>query len=1063
MPEERRVVTILFADITGSTALGETTDPEDVRAVLGRYYAIARDVIGTHGGTLEKFIGDAVMAVFGVPQAHGDDAERALAAALALRAAVAADPQTAALALRIGVNTGEVVAARDTGAGDFLVTGDAVNIAARLQQGADPGAVLVGERTVRAATGFRFGDEQRITAKGKSQPIVAAALIGQAERRAPRAPFLGREHDLAQLDLVAQRAFSERRPQLVTITAPAGTGKSRLVEEFASRLDPAPRRAIAQCLPYGSAVTFLPLRGLVRGLLGVADEGDVLVPLRDAFGAAGYAADDAQRLAALIGMTLGDAPETERADRDEVFAAWRLLVETLAARGPLLVVFEDLHWASDTLLDLVEHITTSRTSAPLVMVALARPELLDRRPTWGGGRRNFTSLALEPLTPDEARRLVQVMTEGVPAPIAERIVERTGGNPFFVGELVRAYEAGRRSGVRDEEISLPDTVHGTVLARIDALPAAERAVLERAAVAGRTARAAAVAALLPDLSTDAADAIMTALADRDLLVPQGGGAYTFRHIVIREVAYATLPRAERVRAHLRLAEWFEQDAPARANELAELVAYHYRQAIALSPGRRVPEGVDPAGIVAALERAARIASQAGGFGEVRQLLTEAIALAPAAEHLRLQELLGDQIGFGDATIEAYGAALDIWRADPRADPAVGARLAVKRLGVIGRWSGSISHGYSPEEEDAMIAEARALLERAPDELLAARLACAETFPLVQHRTTAQLTPELVAEYERRLIEARRLFAQRGEQDAESEALDALSAIYRDGLGDLARSVECHRARLATLHDARLLERIDAWGMLGWDGTYAGDYAAAERVFADMRAARRPGEPEFMLAHGASWSAYAAMLLGHWDTTLAITDWLVDIREEGPVGRFVYAGLAGAIRVARARMDDTRLARYRAAFAAIADLANLTPEVRTHWTAVLDQDAAAARAFFRVPSGSRDRKSELLVMVLFECRERVPDDELDALAAPGGRVDPPLMRLRLALARALNAGPAALRAAIADLDAGDLVSDAARASALLALATHDVSDRADAERRLGALGDRVFLQVLAEEW
>src|SRR4029077_8898559 len=263
MPEDRRVVTVLFADVTGSTALGETIDPEDTRAVLGRYYAIARDVISEHGGTLEKFIGDAVMAIFGIPQAHGDDAERGLAAALTLRERVAKDPETAALMLRIGVNTGEVVAARETDAGDFLITGDAVNVAARLQQHAEPGAILAGERTRRAVSAFRFADEQAIVVKGKREPIVGSVLLDRlTERRVARAPFLGRDRDLAQLDLVAQRAFGERRPQLVTITAPAGAGKSRLVEEFATRLpDAGATVATAQCLPYGAAVTFLPLRG----------------------------------------------------------------------------------------------------------------------------------------------------------------------------------------------------------------------------------------------------------------------------------------------------------------------------------------------------------------------------------------------------------------------------------------------------------------------------------------------------------------------------------------------------------------------------------------------------------------------------------------------------------------------------------------------------------------------------------------------------------------------------------------------------------------------------------
>ena len=1062
MPEERRVVTVLFSDVTGSTAMGESNDPEDVRALLGRYYAIAREVIAAHGGTLEKFIGDSVMAVFGIPQAHGDDAERALVAALALLEAVARDPQTAALALRIGVNTGEVVAARKTDAGDFLITGDAVNVAARLQQHADPGAILVGERTRRAVSGFRFGEEQQLTVKGKREPIAAAALVERlADQRAPRAPFLGRDHDLAQLDLVARRAFTERRPQLVTITAPAGTGKSRLVEEFAGRISGGVTVATAQCLPYGSAVTFLPLRGLVRDLLGAGREEDVLPRLLDAFTGAGHTDEDAHRLAALIGVTLGDTTESERRDRDEVFTAWRLLVEVLATRGPLVVVFEDIHWASDTLLDLVEHVTLSRMSTPLVMFALARPELLDRKPNWGGGRRNFTSLGLEPLSDAETRRLVTGLTEGVPDEFADRIVERSGGNPFFAGELVRAYEERRREGALDADILLPDTVHATVLARIDGLPAAERSILEYAAVAGRTARSSAIHALLPDLEEERIVHALDALAERDLLVLQSAGAYTFRHIVIREVAYATLPRADRVRAHLRLARWFEESEPARANELAELVAYHYRQAIALSPGGRVPEGLPIATVVAALERAARAASNAGAFREAAEQLREAVHLAPPEEHLRLLELRGDLLLFGNDAVNGYAEAYERWRAMPDRDPGVGARLLVKRLAVAGRWSGSLGKPLDREEFAALAAEARRLLDRAPDEMLDAKLACARAFEIVRY---ANLDPSLVAEMERGAERAAGLFASQGDVEAESEALDALAAVHRSGDGDSARALDITRRRLVHAARLSLLERIDAWSVMIWDLVYLGRYDEAIHTYGEARKTRRAGEPEYMLVHAAVWAAYAAMLCGRWDDALALGDTLIAMREEshGTIGRFTFPGWLGAMRVAAARLDTTRLARYRSAFTAIAEVGLLPEPNRSLWTAFIDHDAEAARRFLAAPLGAPDRKGELLALILFDLGERVGEDDLATLEGQAKR-DPPVIALRIRLARALNDGASELRQAIAALDEGDLVADAARAAALLALRTKDAADRADAERRLTALGDRAYLQRLAEDW
>jgi class 3 adenylate cyclase len=1058
MPEERRVVTILFSDVAGSTALGESSDPEDVRAVLARYYKIAREVIAEHGGTVEKFIGDAVMAVFGIPQAHGDDAERALAAALALRDRVAGDAQTTALTLRIGVNTGEVVSTRETGAGDFLVTGDAVNVAARLQQSAEPGTIVAGERTCRAVSGFRFADEQRIAVKGKRDPIVGAVLVERIQGlRAPRAPFLGREHDLAQLRLVAERAFGERRPQLVTITAPAGTGKSRLVDEFVSRLGPAITVATAQCLPYGSAVTFLPLRGLVRGLLRVAEDQDVPASLREAFASAGYADADSARLASVIGATLGEA--TERHDRDETFAAWRVLIETLAARDPLVVVFEDLHWASDTLLDLVEHVTVARTNAPLVMVALARPELLDRRPTWGGGRRSFTSLALEPLSDADTRRLVGVLTEGVPANIADRIVERAGGNPFFAGELVRSFEASRREGTRDADIVLPDTVHATVLARMDGLPERERRVLEYAAVTGRTARARAIGALLPDLAVDEVDNACETLVEREFLVPQAAGTYTFRHIVIREVAYATLPRAERVRAHLRIASWLQHGSDTHANELAELIAYHYRQAIALSPGGNLPEGLSAETVVAALERAARLAAAAGAYTESSQQLEEAIRLAPESDRLRLFETQGDLLGFGDGAVRGYREAIARWREVRGDDAATGARLLMKLLVVYGRWSGSVTEAMADDEFEALRGEAQRLLAAAPDEYVAARLACAHAL----HETRGgTLDRNVVGPMEAAVRSALDVFTTRDDPDLQSEAYDALAAIFR-AVGDYEAAADADRARIAMSDRLGLLERVDAISVLLWDLVYLGRYSEAVTVN-DEATVLRPGEPQFTLTHATAWAAYAAMLCGRWNDALRLGDHLVALHEEWSSAaiRFTYPGWAGALRVALARQDATRVARYRSVSHAIAHIESLSELHQHQWKALIDRDARAARIALTDRHATRDRKGELVALILLDARETIADDQLDVLDHEA-LADPPVVRLRTTLARALNADAAALRHAIGLLDEGDLIADAARASALLALRTHENVDRTDAEQRLTALGDRQYLQILAEEW
>ena len=1060
-PEERRVVTVVFADVMGSTALAEHSDPEDVRALLGRYYAIAREVIGEHGGTIEKFIGDAVMAVFGVPQAHGDDAERALHASVALREAVARHSETSGLTLRIGVNTGEVVAARASAGHDFLVTGDAVNVAARLQQNADPGSILVGERTIRAVSGFRFGERASIVVKGKQDPIVGAILLERVSERRASAAFVGREHDLAQLQLVAGRAFKERRPQLVMITAPAGTGKSRLVEEFAARIGGGATIATAQCLPYGAAVTFLPLRGLAKGLVPTANGDDLIPAIRDVFQAAGYGEADSKRLSALIGKTLGDINESERVDREEIFSAWRLLIEVLASRAPLIVVFEDLHWASDTLLDLVEHVTVSRTPAPLVMVALARQELLDRRPNWGGGRRNFTSLALEPLSQDDTLRLVSTAAQ-VPETLAQRIAERAGGNPFFAGELIRAYEERRNAGEGDEDIVLPDTVHATVLARIDTLPAAERSVLESAAVAGRSVRIPVMQLLLPDTSELQLVSALGALVDRDFITPQGSDSYSFRHIVIREVAYATLPRAERVRAHLRLAQYFD-DARSTEKEVAELVAYHFRQAINLSPGGRLPESVDIAAVVQALERAARIASAGAAYGEARQLLREAIRLSPPQQHQRLHELLGDLMQFGDDSINAYEEAFKRWRDAGGSDRSVGARLVIKRLSVVGRWRGSLTRPMEESEIAALVNSARELLGSSPpDPILEARLACAHAFAI-----SFYAAPLSQSDYEtvlRSVEAARQVYAQHRDVEAESEALDAIGAIHRRA-GNFEAAIAAQRERIAQADRLGLVERIDAWGTANWDLVYLGRFKEAIRMFENGRAALRTGEPEHMLLHAASWATYAAMLCGEWDEALRLGDLLLEMRDQMPrtaSARFTFSGWVGALRVATARMDATRVARYRSALVAVADIDHLTGPIRMLWQALIDGDARLARTYLAQDSGSRDRKAELLAMLIFDLGERLSEEELAVVERQSAN-DPSILSLRIALARALNADVAVIRSAVAAFDNAGMVADAARTSVLLALKAHDKSDRRSAEERLAALGDRAYQQKLSEEW
>ena len=641
MTEERRLVTVLFADVVGSTALGEALDPEDVRPLLARLFAIARDAVEQHGGRVEKYIGDAVMAVFGLPVAHDDDPARALSAALDLRDRVQADPLLGdRLPIRLGVNTGEVIATRDPQANEFLLTGDPVNTAARLQQAGDEWAIVVGERTVRAAGDrFAFGSPMALEAKGKATPVPARRLLGasQVPGVRPRHPLVGRSADLMQLELVGRRAFEEHRPYLVSIVAPAGVGKSRLLEEFLDRVPASPATiAIAQCLPYGQRLTYWPMRAVLLSILELGDDTgpDALRDaLRDWLAAAGDA--EATKTAEQLAATFG-AAESEVGDRIALFGAWSRFIELAAEREPLVLVIEDLHWSSDSLLDLIEAILQPHADVPLLMIALARPELLDRRPTWGGGRRNAVSIALEPLADASIAELVADLLESPATGIVQAVVDRADGNPFYAGEIVRSLFERLGSDPGPEAVgaavaALPDTVHGTVLARLDALEPTARRTVQLGAVLGRSFQAPAIPDLDPSLSEDSVTRGLAALLDRDIIRPAGVQRYVFRHILIREVAYGTLPRAERARLHGAAGTWLEGQAASsgREDELAELIAFHFREAAALGTLIGSTAASDVAGkAIEWLRRAAEFANAGAASPEAARHLEAAIELAP---------------------------------------------------------------------------------------------------------------------------------------------------------------------------------------------------------------------------------------------------------------------------------------------------------------------------------------------------------------------------------------------------------------------------------------------------
>src|SRR5438105_2574299 len=702
MAEERRLVTILFSDVAGSTALGEELDPEDLRALLGRYYAIAKEVVAEHGGTLEKFIGDAVMAVFGLPQAHGDDAVRAIAAAEQLRDRVRADPALGEqLPIRIGVNTGEVVATRDRSSGDFLVTGDAVNTAARLQQLADPWAIVCGQRTASAAAGrYAFGPAAELTAKGKRAPLRGLPLVGPAVARPRvRMPLFGRTGDLAQLELAAGRVLVDTRPFPVCVIAASGAGKQ-----------------------------------------------------------------------------------------------------------PRVVVFEALHWSSDSLLDLVEFVMQPRGVAPVLMIALTRPELLDRRTTWGGGRRNHLALSLEPLTDGAVAQLVEHLLESRQPAVVERIVARAEGNPFYAGELVRTFM--ERGGSLD---TLPDTVQATVLARLDGLSEDERRLVQIGAVFGRSFRPTGVEAIATELA-GRADEVCGSLIDKDLVRPSGADGYVFRHILIREVAYQTLPRATRARLHAAAARWIEASAAGREETVAELIALHYREAATLASAASAddPETIDiRRNAVRWLVRAADTALASAANIEASRHLRAAIELAEPEETAALYERLGDAFTEGGQTFEAYGAALE---RSGDADPDRALRLIGGMLIAVTRAQGSVADRPTEPQLDALRARGAALLAVATDVGAHTRFHLGEAFHAFWVSALRPPTDAEVAASGSHAARALELARTIGDVALQSSALDAIASDSMQH-GDWAGAGEMSRSRLDLGDRLALDETMDPYSML----------------------------------------------------------------------------------------------------------------------------------------------------------------------------------------------------------------------------------------------------------
>ena len=614
--EERKTVTVLFCDLVGFTAASDNADPEDVRARIRPYHARLRREIEGFGGTVEKFIGDAVMAVFGAPVAHEDDSERAVRAGLRILEAITdlneAEPGLR-LAVRVGVESGEAVVALAAAPelGEGLVAGDVVNTASRLQGAAPVGAVLVGPGAY-AATKDVFGYQalDPVALKGKADPVpvyralAPRARLGTDVTRSLATPMVGRQIDLGIVTGALQKAMQESAVQLVMVSGEPGVGKSRLVAELLSFADSGPelvRWRQGRCLPYGEGITFWALGEIVKAEAGILESDppetaaakiDAMIPAN-----APDAAWLRARLRPLAGLA---APE---AARDENFAAWRAFIELLAEDRPTVLVFEDLHWADAALLDFLEQLAEHTDEVPLLLVATARPELSERAPGWAASARNLAKVNLRALAPAETARLIGHLLGSavLPAEVQQVILDQCGGNPLYAEQFVRLLQDQnilRRAGAgwsidSNAGIPLPPGVHGLIAARLDTLPAERKRMLHDAAVVGKVFWSGAVADMAERGEADVR-AVLHELARKELIRPArrssiaGQAEYAFTHALIREVCYAQIPRAGRARRHQRAAAWIEAMAGERAADHAEILAAHYTTALHLAQVAKDP-------------------------------------------------------------------------------------------------------------------------------------------------------------------------------------------------------------------------------------------------------------------------------------------------------------------------------------------------------------------------------------------------------------------------------------------------------------------------------------------
>ena len=943
---ERRLVSVLFADLVGFTPFAEERDAEDVRDTLTRYFELSSDVITRYGGTVEKFIGDAVMAVWGAPVAREDDAERAVRAGLELVDAVKSLGPT--IQARAGVLTGE--AAVTLGAtNQGMVAGDLVNTAARLQSVAPPGAVLVGETTQRAASkAIAFEEVGEQLLKGKTTPVPAWRALRVVAERGGRnraetleAPFVGRDDELRLLKDLFHATARERRTRLVSIVGQAGLGKSRLAWELEKYLDGLAdevARHHGRSPAYGEGITFWALAEMVRGRAGIAESDDDRTSREKlATALAGDVPDEADRgwVAPRLGALLGieEAPTGERA---ELFAAWRMLFEQVAARGPAVLIFEDLQWADAGLLDFIESMLEWSRAHPILIVTLARPELLDRRPTWGAGQRSFTSLHLEPLTGAAMAQLLTGLAPGLPDTLVQRIVARAEGVPLYAVETVRmllddaklvAADGGYRLVGEVERLAIPETLHALIAARLDGLDTADRRLVQDAAVLGQTFTLDGLA-ILSGEPAEGLEPRLQALVRKELFVLNSDprsperGQYGFVQSLIREVAYAALARKERLARHLATARYFEAFGQ---DELAGMIASHYLAASEASPRGPEAEALaararvalrdaaeratalhshdqalgyleqalrttnDPAERAALEERAAEAAQAAGKYEIAERYLNEVIAW---------HRQQGDRIAAARATARLGTTLIELLRLEPAIAALEGALSDLSALESdpdVASFSAQLARAYVDHDDTG---PALAWADRA--------IAAAERLDQVPVITDALITRGSAAWSQGRPRESRALFS------------GALALAERH---ELVASELRARSWLADL------ESLD-------DPT-----VAQELRKAGLELARRTGDRESVsvFTFDMIWETYQS---GDWDGVLAT----IDALEEGELVFHQQEHLNDLLALIAAYRGDTATAQERLVMGK-AHLAGVThPTHVANYRAVVAEVALAEGRF-----------------------------------------------------------------------------------------------------------------------